>query len=288
MNYFFRALSALPSVAGSPLALIGLIVLTLAATFLFWKQSSYKSLAKTLAILPENDRLERIRLHYGVRPKSGVSASAWLTSRRHDLLFWGYVSTLLVALLGFLVIYGEVTSIPGGTHRTELLASFASFHDNLAAHELAARNLRDAFALAGENAIDPDPQTDALLSERIARYNSSYSTLRKHQEQYTTAVLRWLEARPDLAREVRGVMDYALNEVHQGGLLRFNEAAYRRAQQIEALRSAASGEINPAEVRVIRMEGAIEIQALARDVTGLLDVFARRLQTLRAKIVGDG
>jgi hypothetical protein len=252
-----------------------------AATFLFWKQSSLRSLASTVAVLPEQDRLERIRIDYGVRPKGNVAAADWLKSRRQELLFWGYASTLLVALLLGIIVLGHMVERPGGVHRAELQTNFATLRDRLEAYVLSARNLRDAFTLAGENAIAPDGPTAQILTERIERYNSAYGELRTRQTEFLTPVLSRLQSRPDLVSEINGLVQFALEDLHQAGILQFNDAAYRRTQQLRALPK----ERRAAEERLIRSEGALEIQRIASKVDGLLDVLSKRLQTVSAQIL---
>jgi len=287
IDFFSKALAALPEISSSPLAMVGLIVLAVAATFLFWKQASFRSLAKTLESLPERDRLERIRIDYGARPKAGVSAQNWLRSRRQEFLFWGYLSTLFVALLAFLVLFGKTVDVPGGVHQQELKRSFSGFRDKLAAYELAARNLRNAFEMAGANAIEPDPETDQALTAKIEKYNAIYTELRTNQREYVEPVVRWLDERGELANEVHGVVQYVMEDLHHAGILQFNHIAYRRTQQFRAQKGLTPEAKDGSALRLIRAEGATEIHDLAYKVDGLLDVLSRRMASLTAKIMGS-
>jgi hypothetical protein len=281
-EFFSSSASWLPAVSNSPLALVGLIVLLVSATVLFWKQSQLRSLARTLEAVPEGDRLERIRLDYGVRPRSGVSAQTWLRSRRQEFLFLGFVSSLLTGLLIFIAVYGRVVQRPGGAHADELRHSFAVLDGKLTAYELAARNMRNAFVLAGENAIGPDKATASILTESIQRYNSVYEDLRTNQKLYLEPILRRLEDRPDLASEANGVIQFAMQDLHQACLLQFNSAAYQRTMALRAMPSDAS----PQEVELMRAKGALEIQNLGTKANALLDVLSQRVRTLSGEIVG--
>jgi hypothetical protein len=283
MNDFFtHVASLLPAISDSPFALAGLIVLVVAATLLFYKQSKLRALAKTIDTLPEKDRLERIRLDYGVRPRQGVSAQTWLRSRRQEFLFMGFVSSLLTGLLLALVVHGSVIARPGGAHVHELRRDYAVLSSRLAAYELAARDMRNAFVLAGENAIGPDVATAAILTGVIEHYNDVYEDLRVNQELYLEPVLRWLEARPDLAGEASGVVQFALQDLHQTCLLQFNSAAFQRTMKLRTPPAST----DPREAALIRAQGAIEIQDLGDKSDRLLDVLNRRLSALSSAILG--
>jgi len=245
-EFFKNALGALSVAASSPLAAILLAVLIGSATFLYWKQAGYKSLASTLELVPEADRLERIRIDYGVRPKEGVSATDWLSSRHQSFVFWSYIVTIAVVFLGFVVIYGRTIAIPGGVHRTELIDAFSKLQGKVAAFDLAAKSARDAFVLAGENAIDPDAETDAILTKEIERYNAVYDDLRVHQASDTSSVTRWLDKMPDLATQVAALTTFALNDVHQDGVLELNVAAFKHREEVAALkRESPMSEVQP-------------------------------------------
>lgn len=281
-DFFSKALDLLPVVSDSPLALVGLIVLIAAATLLFWKQSQLRTLARTIEALPESDRLERIRLDYGVRPRRGISAQAWLHSRRQDFLYRGYVSSLFTALLIVIVLVGKLVQKPGGVHAAELRQNYAVLTSKLAGYELAARDMRNAFVLAGENAIGPDNATAAILTDRIQRYNDIYEDLRKNQQLYLEPVVRWLDDRPDLANETNGVVQFALQDLHQACLIQFNSAAYQRTMKLRTLPPDAT----PSDIALIRSQGALEIQNLGAKADTLLDVLSQRLRTLTHQIRG--
>lgn len=283
MNQFYaRVATLIAAVSNSPLALAALIVLVVAATILFYKQSKLRAVARTLDTLPEKDRLERIRLDYGVRPRQGVSAQTWLRSRRQEFLFLGFVSSLLTGLLLAIVVHGSVVQRPGGAHVHELRQSYAVLSSRLAAYELAARDMRNAFVLAGENAIGPDAATAEILSQAIGHYNDVYEDLRTNQKLYLQPVLRWLEDRPDLASEAHGVVQFALQDLHQTCLLQFNAAAFQRTMKLRVPPAST----DEREAALIRAQGALEIKEVGDKADRLLNVLNNRLTTLSSAIMG--
>jgi hypothetical protein len=70
--------------------------------------------------------------------------------------------------------------------------------------------------------------------------------------------------------------------------LQFNTVAYRRRQQLRAMKGSPVDSASGSAIRLVRMDAALEIQALASKVDSLLDVFARRLESLSAKLMGNG
>jgi hypothetical protein len=96
--------------------------------------------------------------------------------------------------------------------------------------------------------------------------------------------LRWLDARPGLASEANGVVQFALQELHQTCLLQFNSAAFQRTMKLRV--PPASND--PREAALIRAQGALEIQDLGEKADRLLDVLNQRLRTLSSAIMGTG
>jgi hypothetical protein len=82
-------------------------------------------------------------------------------------------------------------------------------------------------------------------------------------------------------------MEYALNDVHQGGILQFNEVAYRRSKEVAAWRVDHPGMETADALHNLRLQGALEIQAVSSKTTALLEAFARRLQQLKVQVTGN-
>jgi hypothetical protein len=197
------------------------------------------------------------------------------------------LSTLLVLFLGFVVVFGRVSARPGGVHRKALLASFPSFYARLEHYELAAKNLSDAFAYSGAAAIDPDEETDHILTIKVHEYNEIYHDLRLHREAYAEEVVRWLDDTPSLARDVEGIFDYALNDVHQGGLLQLNEIAYARSKEVAVFKKEHPEQASSPTLDAMRSRGTVEIQSVVRKVGPLLEVLARKLEQLKSRITDN-
>lgn len=95
-------LKALPTVAGSPLAFVGYLVIIIA-----WATTSVLSrrtnrLFKSIGKLPEKDRVEAIKLEYRTVPRAGVTAGEWLQGKQatYRLVRLGAIVVVLLAILG--------------------------------------------------------------------------------------------------------------------------------------------------------------------------------------------
>jgi hypothetical protein len=130
------------------------------------------------------------------------------------------------------LVAGGVTANGNGVALRE---AYAVLHSKLAAYELAARNLRNAFDLTGERAIAPDADTDRFLMDVIGRYNLAYNGLRENRAVYAQSVVKHLNGRAELSKQVGEVITFALEDVHRRGPLTLNEAAYRRDQEAKAI-----------------------------------------------------
>ncbi len=181
---------------------------------------------------------------------------------------------------------GAQTMQPGGRHQPELVAAFSKLRDKLAEFDLAARSARDAFVFAGENAIDPDAETDAILTKAVTRYNDIYDDLRIHQSSDTTTVTQWLDASPDLATQVAALTTYALNEVHQGGVRQLNVVAFKHHQEAMALKSASPTAIDAERIRALRSQGASDIRDVAEKLDPKLNALAAMVEAVQGRIGG--
>jgi hypothetical protein len=285
-DFFKDAVAALPVAASSPLAAVLLAAIVVAAVVLYLKQAQYKSQLSKLSLLPEADRLRLLMEELGVRPKKGVSATAWLSSRRQSFLFGGYLSTLAMALLAFAIVYNHVVKIPGGRNRAQLLKELAQFQDELEGYVLVVRNARDSFSSSAESVIDPDPETDALLTRRVTEYNAVYRDLRDHRASYTQAVTQWLADSPDLVREVQDVMEYALKDVHEGGVLALNEAVTQGKYELQEMLDGAGNVNKEVAVQHIKATTAKEIHTICDKIDREVPVLEEKRQQL-SKHVSD-
>jgi len=91
-------LKALKIVADSPLALVGYIGIL--ASWLAFVLQDKKSgqIIRALKELPEDQRLEALRLSYKTVPRSGISADQWLRSKRYVYLLAALLVTCFVVL----------------------------------------------------------------------------------------------------------------------------------------------------------------------------------------------
>jgi hypothetical protein len=289
-EFLTKAFSVLPLVGTNPLALVALITIVGAATFLFWQQRVLTSLADTVRALPEGDRLKHIRLHYGAQPRAGIAAADWLSSRKQSFLFWAYVSTIVSVLLAFIVIYGRaVRELPGGLKHEELVASFSKLHVRLSQYKLAARDLKDAFALAGANAIEPGPAEDANLTAAVVAYNKAYTDIHDNEQSYVQPIVRHLEDSPELKERVIELLGYVLRDVHSNGPLRFNDIAYKRYQKVQSLRKSFPNGSPESQEKIDKekVEGGIELQAHAEVVEKQLNALEHKIDSLSKAITGD-
>lgn len=114
MGFLEKALSALPSVAGSPLAFAAYLAAIVAWVVIAWRVNRNKQLLRNLDKLPERSRLEALRMEMGaVRLKSGLSPEQWIRSRIHLYYFMGFAILALVGTALFTV--SAVTAEDPGT-----------------------------------------------------------------------------------------------------------------------------------------------------------------------------
>ena len=167
----------------------------------------------------------------------------------------------------------------------------ALYHEDPSSYEQIDRYLGLADALHEsmlelledlEFAIGPDAATAQILTQAIQSYNTIYEDLRTHQQLYLQPVVRWLDARPDLASEARGVVQFALQDLHQTCLLQFNAAAFQRSMKLRTLPAST----DPREAALIRAQGALEIVDLGEKADRLLNVLDRRVSALSSAILG--
>jgi hypothetical protein len=167
---------------------------------------------------------------------------------------------------------------------TAVREPFTRLHAKIAAYTRAACDVRDAFDLAGESAVDPDPETDKDLTRILDEYNEAYKDLRDRRVAYVEPVTRCLDKRPELAARVRELVAAALDDVHQGGVLAFNDV-YKKFVDVRRLRAQAADQPDRAramldEIARIRAEGVILVAERVQRVSRQLFVLERKLDAL--------
>jgi hypothetical protein len=95
-------LKALPTVASSPLAFIGYLIVVIAwvVTSIMSRRSS--QLFKAIKDLPEKDKLAAIKLEYKTIPRAGVTAKEWLQAKSatYNLIRFGALVVVLLVVIG--------------------------------------------------------------------------------------------------------------------------------------------------------------------------------------------
>src|ERR1700752_2544238 len=91
-SFISNALKALPSVASSPLAIIGYIAAIAAWVFIGWRVVRNKNLLENLKDLPPKDRLQALKEEMGRVPlKEGLTPEQYLRSRTHLYILIGFI-----------------------------------------------------------------------------------------------------------------------------------------------------------------------------------------------------
>jgi hypothetical protein len=180
-----------------------------------------------------------------------------------------------------IVTFGAV--VPGGFRHGQLRKTFAVLDAKLQSYDLAAHDLRDAFNLAGENAINPDAKTAAYLTLQINAYNAIYDDLRIHQLDYNRAVTSLLAEKSELALSIASLIAYALEDVHQSGILQFNDIVIRKNQETLMLQRSTDKDAQ-SRIAALRASGASELRGVSERVDKALGVLASKLAAVRSKL----
>lgn len=102
-------LQGLSEAAKSPLAFIAYCIVILGWASIVWKESRFKTIAKNLELIPEDQRLEAMKLEYGLEPKEGLSAESYLRLKKKSYLFLAFGITVIATLLiSTLAIYRSI------------------------------------------------------------------------------------------------------------------------------------------------------------------------------------
>lgn len=105
MEEFLKsAFSALPSVASSPLAFLGYIIVTAAWVVIALKVKRNKNVLEHIKDFKADDRAQVLRDEMGIVPlKEGLTAEQYLRSRIHRYYFYGFALICFLILAIFVV-----------------------------------------------------------------------------------------------------------------------------------------------------------------------------------------
>ena len=79
-------LQGLSSAAKSPLAFVAYCIVVLGWAAIAYKDSRFRMIAKKLELLPENQRLEAMKLEYGLEPRDGLTPESYLSLKKKNYL----------------------------------------------------------------------------------------------------------------------------------------------------------------------------------------------------------
>jgi tetratricopeptide (TPR) repeat protein len=89
-----------------PLAFVAYIVLVLCMFSVAWKESRIKNIRDALKDLPEDQRLDALKLEYNLEPRDGMDVASFLVlQKRKYYLILGLASLALVLIIGSLGVY---------------------------------------------------------------------------------------------------------------------------------------------------------------------------------------
>lgn len=105
----------LSEAAKSPLSYVAYMFIVIAWAAITWKESRIKNITKTLSLLPEDKRLEALKLEYKLIPKSGLSSNEFLKHERKKYYFLAFGASVIAMLI--IVTLGIYRSIELGKQK---------------------------------------------------------------------------------------------------------------------------------------------------------------------------
>ena len=106
INVLIKGLS---EAARSPLSYVAYMFIVIAWAAITWKESRIRSITKALSLLPEQKRLEALKLEYKLIPKSGLSSSDFLKHERRKYFFLAFaISVIAILIVATLGIYRSI------------------------------------------------------------------------------------------------------------------------------------------------------------------------------------
>jgi hypothetical protein len=85
--------------ATSPFAFVAYIIVILSWLYYSLNNRRLRIISSSIKDLPEKDRLKLIQKEYNTLPKEGISAQAWIKSRKQMFLLIGFISLLIAAII---------------------------------------------------------------------------------------------------------------------------------------------------------------------------------------------
>ena len=98
MEFLQEAIKALPTVAGSPLALIGYLATIAAWIWAITRNRRIKLVLEHIKDIPEGDRAETLRNEMGVVLPDNISAEEWICSKKHQYFLIAFIVLALTIL----------------------------------------------------------------------------------------------------------------------------------------------------------------------------------------------
>lgn len=95
-NGFFQSLK---TVATSPYAFVAYIVLVIGWVYVAVAQYRLTRISRVLSKVPPKDRATLLAREYAMYPRTGLSAEQAIRSRKHTLLFLGFLAVVLAAVV---------------------------------------------------------------------------------------------------------------------------------------------------------------------------------------------
>ena len=152
-DFLSQALSALPSVASSPLALVGYIVAVVAYVVVAYRVVRNRNLLVHLKSLPTKDRIIALQMEMrGAVLAEGLSPEKWIVLRTRQYIFIVILITIAllasICLLVLVHMWGRVSVDVGLAElRSDLRATIGIF---LPSEARAAESSWDAASMEGE------------------------------------------------------------------------------------------------------------------------------------------
>lgn len=102
-------LQGLSEAAKSPLAFVAYCLVVLGWASIAWKESRFKIIAKNLELIPKDQRLEAMKLEYGLEPQGGLSPESYLNLKKKNYIFLAFgITVIAVLLITTLAIYRSI------------------------------------------------------------------------------------------------------------------------------------------------------------------------------------
>ena len=159
-------LAQLATVASSPYALVAYLVLVAVWAYVAIKATRIKTIAQSLALVPESERRTLLEKDYGFHLKEGMSAKDFLRAQRVTYVFYGFMAILaVVALIATLTILrGQAAQVDP---KKETLRS--------AVLEVVSAIDSDFAKIKGAKSSEPEDKNDEVYESLVVLPDSTYN-----------------------------------------------------------------------------------------------------------------